>query len=291
MTARRSTVALLVAVAVGCGAAPPPEQRGPLTARERVRGPLRFAVIGDFGTGEEEQHEVAATLRRVAVERDVRILVTTGDNVYEDGDPDDFDAAWHEPYGWVEQRRIDVVASLGNHDIRTDGGAPVMDLLGMPNRWYTRRYGAAEFFVLDGNALGDPAQLRFVARTMRRSRARWKVAVVHQPPYGCSKHGGDLAVRLVAVPLVTAGGADLVLAGHEHNYQRFAPIDGVTFIVSGGGGADLHEVGDCPAGTPEPVSVVDDAHHFLVATATERRLRIVALTADGRVVDRVTIDA
>ncbi|HWC32805.1 MAG TPA: metallophosphoesterase [Actinomycetota bacterium] len=290
MTARRPTVVVLLILAVACPSAPP-EPRGPVTARERVRGPLPFAVIGDFGTGEEAQHVVADALRRVARERRIPVLVTTGDNVYEDGNPDDFDDAWHEPYGWVERRGIDVVASLGNHDLGTDDGVPVMELLGMPNPWYARRYGDVEFFVLDSGALGAPAQLRFVADAMRRSKAPWKIAVVHHAPYGCSKHGGNRVVRELAVPVLREAGADVVLAGHEHNYQRFPPFGGMTVVVSGGGGAELHDVGECPDGTPDPVAVIDDAHHFLIGVANERRLRIEAVTADGSVADRVVIRA
>ena len=290
MTGRRHRVAAVAAFFVAaCGGTQPPEATGPLRATERVRGPVRFAVVGDFGTGEEEELAVAAALRRVAIERRIRILVTTGDNIYEDGHPEDFQAAWEEPYGWTSRRGLDVVASLGNHDVRTDGGAPVMGLFDMPNRWYARRYGPIEFFILDGNALGEPEQLRFVASAMRRSRAPWKIAVVHQSPYGCSRHGGDAVVRELAVPVLRAGGADVVLSGHEHNYQRFAPLDGITFVVSGGGGADLHAVEECPDDTPEPVAAVDETHHFLVGTATPERLRLVAITADGEVADRFTI--
>jgi len=84
---------------------------------------------------------------------------------------------------------------------------------------------------------------------LARSAARWKVAVFHQPAYSCGTHGSSPEVQREWVRLFQRSGVDLVLNGHDHDYQRFAPIGGVTYVVTGGG-AELYEVGDCPAGTP-----------------------------------------
>lgn len=266
-----------------------PEPSGPLRARSPVRGAFEFAVIGDFGSGEDEEHAVARALRVWAEAHPLEALVTTGDNIYESGHPEDFTDAWHEPYGWVDRAGIPVIASVGNHDVRTDAGAPVMELFSMPARWYAHRFGPVELFVLDGNRPTDRDQLSWLAGALRRSTAPWRVAVVHQPPYTCGDHEGSEEIRDRWVPVLRAGGVDLVLSGHDHNYQRFPPIGDVTFVISGGGGQDLDEIEDCPEGTPAPVAELDDRHHFLFVRATEERLRLRAVAVPGGVVDNVTL--
>ncbi|MFN2590958.1 MAG: hypothetical protein ABR518_09335, partial [Actinomycetota bacterium] len=73
---------------------------------------------------------------------------------------------------------------------------------------------------------------------------------------------------------------DLVLTGHDHNYQRFT-VDDVVFIVSGGGGQTLDAVDDCPRGTPPPAASLDDRHHFLYVRANEERLTIQVIPVPG----------
>lgn len=284
---------LLVAVAVvagACGIEGPPRPTGPLLQRTAVRGPVDLAVIGDFGTGEEAERQVAEALRRWSDRGSMDLLLTTGDNVYGSGHPDEFEEAWHRPYGWVERRGIPVVAALGNHDAETDGGAHVMELLAMPGPWYAHRFGPLELFVLEGNHPQHLGQLSFVASALRRSTAPWKVAVVHQPPYTCGHHDGHREIRERWLPILRAGGVDLVLSGHDHNYQRFPRLGDMVFVVSGGGGQDLHEVEACPAGTPEPAFSLDDRHHFVALRATSRELRVRAVAVPGsEVVDELTL--
>ena len=286
---RRGAAALLVIVAACADPAPPPS--GPLLETVPAEPPVRFAVIGDFGSGDEAELGVATAVHAWVADRGAVALVTTGDNVYDDGNPEDFDEAWHEPYAWVAREGIDVVAALGNHDVGTDGGEPVMELLGMPGRWYARRYGPVEFVVLDGNDLDDASQRAFLARVLRASAAAWQVVIVHQAPYTCGRHEDDAEeVREAVGTAFEEGGADLVLSGHDHNYQRFPPVGGVTFVVTGGGGAELYELEGCEPGTPAPVVGIDDAHHFLTASATRHRLRVSAvLVPSGEVADRVTL--
>jgi 3',5'-cyclic AMP phosphodiesterase CpdA len=252
-------------------------------------GPYRFVVVGDFGEGGSSEASIASAIDDWTDGHPINGFVSTGDNVYQSGAPAEFAAAWTAPYGWVDSEGIPVIATLGNHDVETNDGTPVMRLLGMPARWYTKRIGPVEFFVLDANEPTNPDQLRFLEQAIAESTARWKVAVFHQPAYSCSRHGSSPEVDAVWLPILARDGVDLVLNGHDHTYQRFGPIHGTTYVVTGGGGAGLYYETDCPAGTPQP-DVHETVHNFVTLTTDESTLRLQALNADGRVIDRVTLN-
>jgi hypothetical protein len=254
------------------------------TDRQSQRS-IGFVVIGDFGTGDAAEHTVSSAIRSWVRERPFDALVTVGDNVYPDGSPSEFDDAWERPYGWVDDSDVAVVASLGNHDIHTDDGNPVMNLFGMPDRWYGRQVGPVDFFVLDANYLTQDGQMDWLSSVLTSSTAAWQVLVFHQPAYSCGKYDSKPGAQRHLLPAIQGNGVDLVLNGHDHNYQRFGPIDGATYVVTGGGGASLYPVGDCPAGTPDPVAWNDDVHEFLYVSATATELVGSAVSASGTVLD------
>ncbi|MBA3350486.1 MAG: metallophosphoesterase [Actinobacteria bacterium] len=256
------------------------------SAHPVVRPRFGFVVIGDFGTGEASEHDVARVVHNWAQSHPVDALLTTGDNVYDSGNPRAFDDAWRRPYGWVEDSNLSVIAALGNHDIRTDGGAPVMDLLEMPHRWYSRRVGNAEVFVLDANEPELPDQLAWLQASLARSDATWKIVVFHQPAYSCSHHDGEPSIVERWVPIFEQGGVDLVLSGHDHNYQRFEGADDIAYVVTGGGGnATLYGLDACPEETPERVVANDEFHHFVAIEGSAQRLRLRAIAPDGSIID------
>ena len=255
---------------------------------ERAGGPgprTGFVFIGDFGSGDAGEAGVSSAIRSWVRDRPFDALVTLGDNIYSDGSPSQFEQAWNEPYGWVEDAGVQVVASLGNHDIHTANGGPVMDLFDMPNRWYGRRVGPVDIFVLDSNDLTAEGQLEWLSTALASSSAPWQVLVFHHPVYSCGKHGSTPRVQHELLPVVGSEGVDLVVNAHDHDYQRFPATNGTTYVVSGGGGAGLYPVGDCPADTPNPVAWNDDVHEFLYVSATATELTGTAVSASGTVLD------
>lgn len=251
----------------------------------------RLAVIGDFGTGGRSERAVAEAIRDWDRRDALDALVTTGDNVYPDGSPSKFDQAWREPYGWVEDEGIEVVASLGNHDLDSGDPSELMELLDMPDRWYTKTVGLVHAVVLDANDVEAEDQTEFLTEALEAPLprgARYRVVVFHQAAYSCAEHGSDDDVQREWLPLLEDSDVDLVLNGHDHLYQRFGPDDGPTYVVTGGGGAKIDQPESCPTGTPRP----DDAEptlHFVALDATPDALRIRAVTPDGEVVDDTTV--
>ena len=248
--------------------------------------PYGYVVIGDFGKGNATEEDLASQIEAFTGDHPFDALVTVGDNVYNSGDPADFDAAWNEPFGWVEDKGVTVVASLGNHDVRTDNGAPEIELFGMPGHWYKLKVGPVAFFVLDANQPDSTEQKDWLAQALQASKAPWKVAVFHQPAYSCGDHGSTAGVQMEWVALFEQYGVALVLNGHDHDYQRFAPINGVTYVVDGGGAAAPSKVGDCPEGTPDPVAHTDDQHSFLYLSATPKKITGEAISVkSGDIID------
>jgi hypothetical protein len=145
------------------------------------------------------------------------------------------------------------------------------------------------FVVLDANRPTDPEQLAFAEQALAdAATAPWSVVVFHQPAYSCAHHGSTPDVLQAFAPLFGPRGVDLVLNGHDHDYQRFGPIDGVTYVVTGGGGGSLYDMRDCPEGTPGPMASAV-AFHFVTIEATAETLIVAARAPDGRTLDRFTL--
>lgn len=250
-------------------------------------GDTRLVVVGDFGMGNGNERAVASEIQ--ALPGGFEGLVTTGDNVYPDGSSGHFAEAWTDPYGWVPEAGIPVIASLGNHDRETDAGAQVADELGMPADWYVQRVGPVDVIVLDFGQVADPDQAAFLHDALTASAAPWQVVVFHEPVYSCSKHGSTPEVQDAWLTSLRDDGADLVLNGHDHAYQRFAPAGEPTYVVTGGGGAPLYAIGDCWGDTPQPLEA-DSVFNFLTIDATESALDVTAIEVPGgTVIDRFSL--
>lgn len=243
-------------------------------------------AIGDFGVGGDTELRMGTALKRFAANRPTEALVTLGDNDYTRS-PWSFHRNWRASFGWAARRGLLVAGTLGNHDYETRSGRYEFDELDMPRRYYGRRVGNITLFLLDSNRI-TAAQTAWLRRRLQRSTARWKVVLFHHPPFTCGGHSGDEEIAARWVPLFRRYGVDLVLSGHDHNYQRFAPRSGVTYVVHGGGGAGLYSLRPCPSSYPTRV-VGLEIHGWLYLRATEDSLRVRAIGPAGRSRDSVVL--
>jgi 3',5'-cyclic AMP phosphodiesterase CpdA len=240
-------------------------------------------AIGDFGVGGAKERLTGAAVDRFAATRPADALVTLGDNDYTES-PAAFRANWRDSFGWAAADGLLVAGTLGNHDVRVRKGRYEFGLLGMPGRYYRRRVGDVGLFLLDTNTIGS-VQLRWLDRALARSEAPWKVVVMHHPAYSCGGYLGDARVRKLLVPLFERRGVDLVLAGHDHNYQRFAKRRGVTYVVHGGGGGSrLYPLRRCPSAFPSRVRA-RKAFGWIYLRASTESLRVRAVSRWGGVHD------
>ena len=273
-----STVTVSAALPGGVGA---PAATTPLGQRPPDDQPdLRLAVVGDVGTGATDAYAVAASMERAGTSDPFDALVLLGDNVYPDGDPTRLEATVFAPYGPVLDAGAELLAVLGNHDAGfADAQAAA---LGMPGRWYSRTIGDVLFVALDSTDPENPAQLAWLKTTLDSARARWIVVALHHPPFSAGVHGSDEETRELFVPLFEAHGVDLVLAGHDHDYQRSVAIGGVTYVVSGAG-AKVRNTGRAEF-TAASAAVL----HFVDVAVWEDRIELTAVNPQGAF-DHLTI--
>jgi hypothetical protein len=257
---------------------------------DRVNPMAGFLAFGDSGGG-ADQGAVAAGMRRWIDEgHRVDVLVTTGDNVYDFGEPRFFETHLRAPYRELQASGRPMWATLGNHDVMRGHGAEQLAFLGLPPLPYAKTLPGVRFLFLDANRPGDAAQTRWLTDQLADpAPPLFTVAVFHQPVFSCGIHGRTETVIDAWYELLNSGRVSLVLTGHDHQYQRFLSAEGTTFIVTGGGGRNLYRlIPGCSA--PEMRAGVVK-HHFTGVEVYSDRMALTAVATDGAVIDQVEIPA
>jgi regulation of enolase protein 1 (concanavalin A-like superfamily) len=283
------------------------------TAPTSGSGTVRFIAFGDSGTGSVEQRRLAALMEQDTFD----LSIHTGDVVYGSvtGVGDATFRTFNDWFFLVYERwlrRSAFFPSLGNHDSRAStqhGFAYLATFVLPPNggspqfpdhaeRYYSFDYGPVHFIALDSElAFEDPArraeQLAWLDADLSATSQPWKVAYFHRTPYSAgTHHGSNLAIRAEFSPVFERHGVQLVLAAHDHLYERTKPWpetrpahERVTYVVSGGGGAPVY-----PAGVAEWTAYSASRHHYVRAVATACALSLEGVGLDGNVFDGVTMD-
>jgi hypothetical protein len=247
---------------------------------------VAFLAAGDYGVGGARERALGFRMRSYESRSPANMIVFMGDNDYTRS-PVRFRANWRRSFGWARRTGLGVAGVLGNHDYEVGRGRYEFRLLGMPGPYYTRRLGDAQLFFLDSTVPTD-RQTAWLRKELAESSSTWKIAVLHHPPYTCGGHSGDRSVQRRWVPLFEDYGVQLVLSGHDHNYQRFAARNGVTYVVHGGGAAGLYRLRGCPSSYPPRVRARYE-HGFLSVSIGADDLEVSAVDLRGRVRDRFSL--
>lgn len=262
------------------------------TIQAQVTRPLRFAAFGDSGSGRPAQQAVANQLIALYRERPFCTVMMLGDNIYPKGEAFRYGLErFTRQYQPLLDEGVLFLPALGNHDIsgplgvgfptfwRSNEGQAIR-FFGMPGPYYDVRMGDVHLFVINTNRF-SPEQRDWLKHGLSNSLAPWKIVCGHHPVYSSGRHGSGKRMNTKLKPLLERHGAQLYLSGHEHDYERFEPIHGVNYIVSGGGGAELRGFGK-----PLPHSRVRlSEHHFMLFELDGDRLRYEAINVGGTVID------
>ena len=227
---RRLLPALLIAsLATGLIAA---GESGP--ALPNHAGSLKFAVIGDNGTGRQPQLDVATQMARAHQAFPFDLVLMLGDNFYGPQSPGDLENKFARPYRPLLDAGVTFRAALGNHDDIATINYPPINMDGQ--RYYTYVRGNVRFVVLDTNVLDAP-QIVWARSTLRQAIEPWKIAYFHHPLYGnAGRHGSNVDLRVLLEPLLIEFGVQVVFSGHDHVYERLKPQRGIQYFVAGSAG-------------------------------------------------------
>jgi predicted MPP superfamily phosphohydrolase len=238
---RRTSNALFLLLALVVVQAATGQSKSPLQIKLPLqKNSVRFAVIGDSGTGDQKQYDVAKEMEMYREATGFDFVIMLGDNIYGGHEPRDFAQKFEIPYKPLLDVGVKFYASLGNHD------DPNIERLYKGfnmggERYHEFRKGDIQFLALDSTYM-DPKQLSWVDQTLRSSSARWKICFFHHPLYNDGKmHGPDLDLRNQLKPLLILYGVNAVFSGHEHAYERVKPEDGIYYLILGSSGKLEHD--------------------------------------------------
>jgi 3',5'-cyclic AMP phosphodiesterase CpdA len=248
---------------------------------------LKFAVIGDNGTGERAQYELGQQMTQLHGRWPYELVVMVGDNLYGRQQPQDFVLKFEKPYAPLLQAGVTFQAALGNHDdARAQLSYRPFNMNGQ--RYYTFVRRGVRFVYLDTNLL-DPPQVRWLDSTLQQNAELWTIAVFHHPLYSNGgRHGSNVELRVELEPLFVKYGVDVVFSGHDHTYERVKPQKGITYFVTGSGG-QLRR-GDMQPST-DTAAAFDQDQTFLAAEIEGARLTFQTISRTGRVVDEGVVGA
>ncbi|MCO5168336.1 MAG: metallophosphoesterase family protein [Planctomycetes bacterium] len=262
-----------------------------------------FLAFGDSGTASPEQ---LALGRRMATEQ-ADFAIHTGDVIYPYG-------ALANPVGEYNERffrpyedfldRLPMFPVIGNHDLIALLGQPFKDVFHLPDNgssiakelYFSFEWGDAKFIALETTGLflvpvGDHA--RWLQQEIQSNTKKWLIVYMHIPLYSCGSHGDNVVLQHVLGPQFENGKVDLVIAGHDHNYERTRPIKqfnrdpsypGLVHVITGGGGAGLRGVNP-----NSRTAVAVRAHHYMKFRVQGDEIHGEAIDLNGQVIDAFTV--
>lgn len=272
------------------GVSPTPFQPAPTDTP--APPPVRFAVIGDYGSGNQDAADAAELVQSWVPD----FILTVGDNNYPAGSAETIDKnigqfyhAYISPYrgaygeGAYANRFFPV---LGNHDWDGDEAQPYLDYFSLPGneRYYDFTWSFLHVFALDSDSRepdgvgSNSTQAEWLEEALGASESRWKIVIAHHAPYSSGPHQSTEWMRWP----FKEWGADIVLAGHNHIYERLL-VEGFPYLVNGLGGGGIYAIRE-----PHEASLVrfNEDYGALLAEASPERLTFWFVTVAGEVVDQ-----
>jgi hypothetical protein len=258
-------------------------------------GTSRFAVIGDFGTHDQAEADVAALVNSWNPD----FIVTVGDNNYPLGGADTIDVnvgkdyhAYIYPYTGIYGAGATTnrfFPALGNHDMDTGLGQPSIDYFALPGneRYYDFVQGPLHFFILnsdprelDGTS-SNSTQGQWLQSRMAASTTPWQIVVFHHAPYSSGAHGSSTFMRWP----FKEWGADAVFSGHDHTYERLI-VNGLPYFVNGLGGASIYNF---PTQLPESQVRYNSDWGAMLVDGNSNQLTFQFFSRAGVLVDSYTL--
>jgi hypothetical protein len=257
----------------------------------KKEGSVRFAVMGDTGTGDRAQYDVAKQMVALHTDFPFDSVIMLGDNIIGSDTPAEMANKFSTPYKALLDAGVVFHAVLGNHDNPTQRFYKLFNMGG--ERYYTfeaskggtpqSTVGGVRFFALDTDYLDKP-QLDWLEKELSSSSSDWKISFFHHPLYSSGgTHGSALESRAILEPLFVKYGVSAAFSGHDHFYERIKPQKGgIVYWVAGAGGR-LRK-GDLRA-SAMTAKGFDSDNHFMIVEISGDDLYFQAISRIGETID------
>jgi hypothetical protein len=246
-----------------------------------LKDSFHFAVIGDAGTGGTDQRKIADQMVNFWKVFPFDVVVMMGDNMYGGESVRDFQNKFEVPYAALLSGGVKFYASLGNHDNANQRLYKHFNMEGKKYYSFKPRDGI-RFFALDSNYM-DKEQLQWLEKELAASGSDWKIVFFHHPLYSSGEtHGSSSELRNVLEPIFLRYSVSLVLAGHEHFYERIKPQHGIPYFILGSS-AKLRR-GDIQQ-TDLTAKGFDTDNVFMICEIHENTFDFQVITKGGKTID------
>jgi len=248
---------------------------------------LRFAVIGDWGSGDKEETELAKKMFELHQQKPFEFILTVGDNIYPNGNAKYFGSKFEKPFEDLIKAKVPFYATLGNHDVEEGRAAqinyPLFNMGGENYYKLSKANGLVDFFMLDSTDF-DERQKNWLEKSLKESTAQWKMTLFHHPLYSSGlKHGSQEKLKLTLEPLFLQYGVKVVFSGHDHFYERMNLQNGIQYFVTGGGGK-LRK-GGLDLKSSMRAASYDVDNHFMTVELDDTEASFKAISRKGQIVD------
>jgi 3',5'-cyclic AMP phosphodiesterase CpdA len=245
-------------------------------------GSFKFGVLGDFGTGDRAQYQLAEQMVRFHERFKYELVVLVGDNLYGSERPQDFKKKFEVPYKPLLDAGVKFYASLGNHDAREQRFYKLFNMEGKLYYTFSPKPNI-RFFALE-SSYPEPEQINWLEKELKASSSDWKILFFHHPLYSSGKrHGSDLRLREVLEPLLLKYNVSVVLNGHDHFYERVKTQKGIAYFVVGSGGQ--LRAGNIDRRTGITEKGFDTDLTFMAAEITGDEMYFNVISRPGQIVD------
>lgn len=268
-------LAVLVLWAAACSQAPRPE------APPIANALLRFAAYGDTRDGHDIHRKIVADV----LSFQPALVLQTGDLVHHGSAADEW-KVFDDITGDM-RRQIPYYPARGNHDVSTEGyyeQRVTQPALSGNKLYYSFEKGNLHFVSIDTQQALDPEseQGRWLETDLAQAQAagRFIIPFFHKAIFSIGPHANEedvLALKPVLHPLFQRHGVRLVFEGHDHVYYRTVR-DGITYVVTGGGGASLYDGENRELGVPG--DVFEKVNHFCIVDVYADRVEVTAYRSD-----------
>ena len=272
----------------GTAATVPPQaaEQSAIGALPNTDGSLKFVVIGDMGTGDRPQYEVAQQMLTLRSKWKYNNVLMVGDNMYGPERPSDYARKFEQPYAALLNDGVSFRAALGNHDEREQRLYKHFNMDGKSYYTWKPREEDVRFFFLE-STYPDETQLKWMQTELAASKEKWKIVLFHHPPYSSGgRHGSNLPIRRAWEPLFIQHNVSVAFTGHEHFYERIKPQKGILYFITGSSGKLAP--GDLREGSALTDKGFDSDQAFLAVEIKDDVMYYLALSRTGKIVDTGT---